>query len=236
MLWIGIRETREGWPLLTVETGANAWGLLKTNEGGPSLVGSLGSSCQYKRFLALSALDSTEQNIFFLTVYFFNFCVPDSPSPSNLGRQSYRAACLWMCFGVCLSDWNSLSQDLASARLFAKSWSRPRFLKTRILYSRGKKFEFFLLWRPRRNFQKKPSPKGNIHYMIFLLFWIPIQIHWPYWIRMYSNLESDPGSRPQDCVGICILTILTTAVAKIPLSPYKEDDQSDLCLAGSIAT
>ncbi len=43
--------------------------------------------------------------------------------------------------------------------------------------------------------QKKPSPKGNIHIMIFLLFWIPIQIHYPYWIRIYSNQEPDPGPR-----------------------------------------
>ncbi len=45
------RETREGWPLLTVETEANR-DSKSTNERGPSLFGSLGSSCRYKRFLS----------------------------------------------------------------------------------------------------------------------------------------------------------------------------------------
>jgi hypothetical protein len=45
------RETREGWPLLTVETEVNG-DLKSTNERGPSLVGSLGLSCwcSYNRF------------------------------------------------------------------------------------------------------------------------------------------------------------------------------------------
>ncbi len=45
------RETREGWPLLTVETEVNG-DLKSTNERGPSLVGSLGLSCwcYYNRF------------------------------------------------------------------------------------------------------------------------------------------------------------------------------------------
>ncbi len=45
------RETREGWPLLTVKT--EVYGDSKrTNDRGPSLVGSLGSSCRYNRFLS----------------------------------------------------------------------------------------------------------------------------------------------------------------------------------------
>jgi hypothetical protein len=44
------RETREGRPLLTVETEANG-DSRSTYERNPSLVGSLGSLCQYKRFL-----------------------------------------------------------------------------------------------------------------------------------------------------------------------------------------
>ncbi len=43
------RDTREGWPLLTDETEKNA-DSKSTNERGPSLVGLLGLSCQYKRF------------------------------------------------------------------------------------------------------------------------------------------------------------------------------------------
>jgi hypothetical protein len=42
--------TRERWPLLTVETDVNG-DSKSTNERGPYLVGSLGSSCRYKRFL-----------------------------------------------------------------------------------------------------------------------------------------------------------------------------------------
>jgi hypothetical protein len=46
------RETREGWPLLTVEIEVNG-DSKSTNERDPSLVGSLGLSCRYKRLLFL---------------------------------------------------------------------------------------------------------------------------------------------------------------------------------------
>jgi hypothetical protein len=49
---VGQRDYREGWLLLTVETEVNG-NSKSTNEKGPSLVGSLGSSCRYKRFFAL---------------------------------------------------------------------------------------------------------------------------------------------------------------------------------------
>jgi hypothetical protein len=45
------RETREGWPLLTVETEANR-DSMSAYERGPFLAGLLGSSCRYKRFLS----------------------------------------------------------------------------------------------------------------------------------------------------------------------------------------
>jgi hypothetical protein len=52
-----------GWPLLTVETEVNG-DSKRTNERGPSLVGSLASSCRYSRFCpALAALVSLVQNI-----------------------------------------------------------------------------------------------------------------------------------------------------------------------------
>ncbi len=44
------RETRKGWPLLTVETEVNG-DSKSTNERGSSLDGSLCLSCQYQRFL-----------------------------------------------------------------------------------------------------------------------------------------------------------------------------------------
>jgi hypothetical protein len=72
------RETREGWPLLSVETEANGDSKI-TNESGPSLVGSLVSSCRYKRFLSCldcSSRPSTKY-FFFLIVYtFFNSFFP----------------------------------------------------------------------------------------------------------------------------------------------------------------
>jgi hypothetical protein len=59
-----------GWPLLTVETGMNG-DSKSTNKRGPSLVGSLGLSCRYKRFvISLASLVSPVQNIFFLTSIF----------------------------------------------------------------------------------------------------------------------------------------------------------------------
>ncbi len=61
-------ETREGWgwPLLTVETEVNG-DSKSTNERGPSLVGSMGLSCRYNRFLFCIVCSSRpEQNIFFL--------------------------------------------------------------------------------------------------------------------------------------------------------------------------
>ncbi len=60
------RETRKGWPLLIVETEANG-DLSSTNEGGPSLVGSLGSYCTYSTrdlFPASAALVGPVHNHF----------------------------------------------------------------------------------------------------------------------------------------------------------------------------
>jgi hypothetical protein len=58
------RENREGWPLLTVETGAN--GDLSTNERGPSFVSSLGSSwrCTRDFYPALADPVRPVKNIF----------------------------------------------------------------------------------------------------------------------------------------------------------------------------
>ncbi len=85
-------ETRDGWPLLTVETEANG-DLWSKNESCPSLVGSLGSSCRYKRFLFCPL-----QNIFFLTLQTFSFYVSSSLShldrPVVIGRLSLNMS-LW---------------------------------------------------------------------------------------------------------------------------------------------
>jgi hypothetical protein len=71
MLFDPTRETRERWPLLIVETEAN-WNSRRAYERGPSLSGSLGSSCRNKRFCPpLAAIIDLVQNIFFLPVHFF---------------------------------------------------------------------------------------------------------------------------------------------------------------------
>jgi hypothetical protein len=70
------RETREGWPLLTVEAKANQ-GI--SYERGP--VGSLGLSCQFKR--SVSYLDFSSrpvQNTSFLTIHYFTSFVPSRPA------------------------------------------------------------------------------------------------------------------------------------------------------------
>ncbi len=67
-------ETRAGWPLVLLKLSYK----LGTNERGPSLVVSLGLLCWYKRFLTylMAALVGLGQNIFSLTVYYFNSFVP----------------------------------------------------------------------------------------------------------------------------------------------------------------
>ncbi len=82
-----LRETREGCPLVTFETEVNR-DSKSTNERCPSLVGSLGLSCHYKRFFyALAALVGSVQDIFFLTVHYFN-PFPSAGQAAVLGRLS----------------------------------------------------------------------------------------------------------------------------------------------------
>ncbi len=67
--WPLLAVETEGWPLLAVETEVNG-DSQSTNERNPSLVGSLGLSCQSKGFCsALAALSGQVQNIVFLTVH-----------------------------------------------------------------------------------------------------------------------------------------------------------------------
>jgi hypothetical protein len=77
---------RDGWPLLTDETEVKR-DSKRTNERGPTLVGSLGLSCRYKTFLF--CIDCSRrpivQTFFFLT---YTISIPLSPSASKLGRQA----------------------------------------------------------------------------------------------------------------------------------------------------
>ncbi len=75
------RETREGWPLLTVEIEVNG-DSKNTNERGPSFDGSLG----FCSVLGCSSRPSTK--------YFFP---RHKLSPSKLGRQPCWVACLCSC-------------------------------------------------------------------------------------------------------------------------------------------
>jgi hypothetical protein len=81
------RETREGWPLLTVETEVN-WDSRNTTERGPSMVGSLGM-----RFLfCLGCFSRPNTKYFSLTVHYFNSFV--SIAQQVGGRQLCWIACL----------------------------------------------------------------------------------------------------------------------------------------------
>ncbi len=92
------RETREGRPLLTVETEANG-DSKSTNERGPSLVGLLGLSCRYKRFLSCLGCYSSRPRTkyFFLTVHFLNLCshCPASRAGGRAGSSVIYNMCLW---------------------------------------------------------------------------------------------------------------------------------------------
>jgi hypothetical protein len=92
---VQLRETREGWPLLTFETEVNG-GSKSTNERGPSLIGSLGVSCWYQRFLfCLGCSSQPSTKYFFSSLY--TISIHFSPLPSKLGMQSCWVACLLAC-------------------------------------------------------------------------------------------------------------------------------------------
>jgi hypothetical protein len=77
------RETREGWPLLTVETEANG-GSKSTYKRGPYLVGALGSSCRYNRLLSCLGC-----SIWPGTKYYFPHYTLFVPNTQHtIGRQS----------------------------------------------------------------------------------------------------------------------------------------------------
>ncbi len=69
------RETRECWPLLSVETEVNG-DSKGTTERGHSLIGSLDLSCRYKGILPYFGCSIRPSNKIFL-----------SPSPSKLGTR-----------------------------------------------------------------------------------------------------------------------------------------------------
>ncbi len=88
-------ERLERGPLLTVETEVNG-DSKTTNERGPSLVGSLGLSCRYKRFSFCLGCSSRPRIKYFFPHCAF-FLIPLSPSPSKRGRQLCWVFCLLVC-------------------------------------------------------------------------------------------------------------------------------------------
>ncbi len=82
------RETREGWPLLTVETKVNG-DSGSTYERGSALVGSLGLSCRYKRFLSCLGcpIVGPVQNILFPHRTLFQFICPRCPASQAASRN-----------------------------------------------------------------------------------------------------------------------------------------------------
>jgi hypothetical protein len=96
-------ENREGSPLLTVETEVNGDFKVKTtNERGPSLFGSLGLSCRYKRFASCLGrpIVGPVQNIFFLALHSSSSFVPIAQKAGQavvLGRLSLNM-CLWYTY------------------------------------------------------------------------------------------------------------------------------------------
>ncbi len=97
VLWVRIqevksREAREGWPLLTVETEVNGVSEITKWMG---LVGSLGLSCQYNRFLAcLGCSRRPSTKYFFPRRTLFQFLCPQRPASCALCRQLCWVACL----------------------------------------------------------------------------------------------------------------------------------------------
>ncbi len=97
-------ETREGWPLLTVEI-EMIGDIKRTSERGPFLVGSLACRAGIRDFSsALAVLVGPVQNNFLLVHYFKSF-VPIAQQAGQavvLGRLSF-SVCLWPVLAVDLS-------------------------------------------------------------------------------------------------------------------------------------
>ncbi len=121
MLFDPTRETKEGWLLLIVETEAN-WNSRSTYERGPSLAGSLGSSCRNMRFCpALAALVGPVKKILFPPCTLLNFICPQRPN--KLDRQSCRVAYLLVCVSVPypLSTMSGMGTCMVTDNIFS-SW------------------------------------------------------------------------------------------------------------------
>ncbi len=76
------------WPLLTVETETNG-NLWSTNEGVlPWLVRCAHRAGKRDFYPALAALVSPVENIFFLTLHYFNLCISTTQQPGWAGSRA----------------------------------------------------------------------------------------------------------------------------------------------------
>ncbi len=88
------RDTREGWPLLPVETEANG-DSKSINERDPFLGVSLGSSCRYMRPLScLGCCCQPSTKYFFLAIHYFNLCVLIAQQPGQAVVQGRLSLCV----------------------------------------------------------------------------------------------------------------------------------------------
>ncbi len=85
----GSERLERGGPMLTLETEVNG-DSKKTNERGPFLVGSLGLSCRYKRFLICLGCSSppSKKIFFFLTVHYFKSFKSFVPIAQQVGQAA----------------------------------------------------------------------------------------------------------------------------------------------------
>jgi hypothetical protein len=109
---------------------------------------SLGSSCQYKRFLScLGLLWSAKYKIFFPSPYtLFNLCVPIAQQPGQAVVQGRLSLNVYS-----ISDWEWDSTESESSHSFLKKQDTdPDFSKPELFYCRETNFYFFLLIRRQR--------------------------------------------------------------------------------------
>ncbi len=102
---VRLREITERWPLLTVEIEVNG-DTGSPYEMGPSLIGSLGLSCRYKRFLSCLGCPSQPISKYVHRTLFqcvYHHCPASwASSRAGVGRLSL-SLCLWSGRGVSVS-------------------------------------------------------------------------------------------------------------------------------------
>ncbi len=117
------RETKEGWPLLTVETEVNGESK-STNERGPSWAGSSAFSCRYKRLLScLGCSSRASTRYFFSSPYTISiqFCPQravktESRSMHAFGDCGHDG---WLCIHLVYNRFNSSWKLLAAGQLLS---------------------------------------------------------------------------------------------------------------------